>query len=222
MPNISGAGGIAGSSPLGLPTFTFTLIPKPIPWKDIEDAIYNFFVSCTGLQVIWEDQSTPRPSYPYGSLRIISGPTSIGMDETRLETVTNPPVGTKLQKLISCGSREMTCSFKVFGTPSSIDPFSHARAYEAVLRGALELPIFRSILSAVGLAFRGQNPISLPDQQIDNTWISRSVLDVRFGLSSNMEQQMDVIETAHIKAVGDGLGSLPAPTLIDQDFGGTP
>lgn len=220
--SIIGAGLRNAPSIVGKPLLGLSAIANPIPWKDIEDAIYDFFVACTGLRVIWEDQSTPRPSLPYGTLRIISGPTSLGMDETRVETVVAPPQGVKPAKLVLGGSRELTCSFKIFGSAGSIDPASHARAFVGVLRGALELPVYRDILISAGLAFRGQTPITLPDSQIDQTWVSRSVLDVRFGLSSNMEQQIDVIETAHIKAVGSGMGSLPAALIIDQDFGGTP
>lgn len=219
--SILGAGGIASSAPIGLPTLSLTSIPQPISWETVENGLYEFFAACTNLPISWEDQKAPRRSYPYGTLHILSGPHVLGMDETRVETVSSPaPI--KPGKLILCGSREMVVSFRVFCTPNSISPSSHARAFASVIVAALSLPIYSDILRDAGVSVRAIMPLTLPDQQIADAWVSRAVVDVRFGLSSNIEQQIDVIETVHIKAVGDGVGSLPAPLIIDQDFGGTP
>lgn len=204
--------------PFAPPRLVRVLPPQPIPWTLLENALYDFFTLATGLNVQWEDQKAPRPVYPYGTLRVLSGPHPLGLDEIRVESVIG---GLKPAKLIACGSREAVVSFKIFGAPGSVDPERHARAYAGVIVAALGLPVYRDVLTTGGLAIRQIMPLTLPDQQVGDTFVSRAVIDVRFGLSSNFEQPIDVIESAHIKAVGAGLGSLPPSLIIDQTFGGT-
>lgn len=206
--------GLTGGS-VGAPAIVRALPPQPIAWTQLEDALYEFFTRATGLVVQWEDQKAPRPRYPYGTLRKLTGPQPLGMDEIRVETVTG---GLKPAKLIACGSREAVISFKVFGAPGSVDPQRHASAYAGVIVAALGLPVYRDVLTAGGLAVRQIMPLTLPDQQVADTFVSRAVVDVRVGLSSNFEQPIDTIEKVHIKAIGDGLGSLPPSLIIDQEI----
>ncbi len=62
--------------------------PIPIAWATIEDALHDWFESATGLtsKIRWADQAEPRPAYPYGTLKIIAGPTEVGTRDSLVET----------------------------------------------------------------------------------------------------------------------------------------
>lgn len=187
----------------------------PIPWREMEDGIQEFLVAASEYpedQVIWADQTAPRPPYPYISINVISGPNKIGtLDEQKFEAPTT---------MKTRGVREMTISCNVYGTPNSVDPETSARSIIGVIEARLGVDSFRSILQAVGLAVREINSVTLPSQNISNSWISRGNLDIRLGLASNIEEQVSTIETVHIEAVGPGVGDLPDSIKINGNFGG--
>lgn len=62
--------------------------PTPINWATIEDALHDWFERATGLtgSIRWADQADPRPDYPYGTLKIIAGPTEVGQKDSIVET----------------------------------------------------------------------------------------------------------------------------------------
>lgn len=192
----------------------------PIDWNTIENALHAFVVAVTGFaagKVIWANQKTPRPAYPYASMKKISGPSAVGIDEDR--STTGSFAG-KPASLDVVGNREITMSIQVFGTPNSISPTEHATAYISALQSALSISLYNAPLAVAGLAVRGINPIELPDEQVADAWVSRGILDVRFGLVSNVRLGIDVIEKANIKAIGiDGIGALDPSLIIDQEFG---
>lgn len=167
----------------------------PIPWQDVEDAIYWFFKHSSGLEVIWADQKAPRRNYPYGSLRIIAGPTVQGIDELRRPETSISP------KMTACGPRQITASFKILGKPADIKPAEHARKFSGRVMACIELPRMRAILQNGGVSVIKTTPIQLPDEQVADTWISRSVIDMQLGLSSNVTQDIPIIETVNVVEV---------------------
>jgi hypothetical protein len=63
-------------------------IEAPIDMVTFTDAVYAWFNGSTGLTTIWSDQASPIPDYPYGSLKIISGPVPVSsMVEQRWEPI---------------------------------------------------------------------------------------------------------------------------------------
>lgn len=190
----------------------------PIPWTTVENAIQAFFTAATGLVVIWGNQPIPRPAYPYGTITIISGPTPVGIDEDRV-TAASPDLGIPNPggALSVVGNREITVSFQVKGAAGVITPTEHARNYVGAALAAFDVPLYANPLRAAGCAVRQVTSISLPDQQVADSWFSRAVLDVRLGLASNIiNQPIDVIESVHVLAVGDDLGTLDPALIIDQ------
>ena len=193
----------------------------PIDFEAVEDAIQAFFAAASGLEVYWADQLKPRGTYPYGTVKIISGPDRVGQDEVRVEAASPDPGKPGEGGLLrSVGNREITVSFQVFGPANNIAPAASARAYAASVAAAFALPLYGDVLAVAGLAVRGVgNPIGLPNVQVADAWFTRANLDVRLGLASNVSQPVHVIELAHAAAVGAGLGALDPALVIDKNFG---
>lgn len=197
------------------------LLQQPIDWKTVENALLNWFDESTDLVcVIWGDQDAPQPKYPYGVLSIIAGPTKIGAaDELRqrvLAPLPNGPAAPLLPiEIQAVGPREMTVSCQVnVGPPDDQEPGQHSRSQMAAAQSALSLPSFSDKLKAAGLAVIEELPIGEFNVQIADLWVSRSQMDVRFGLSSCVVEKSPVIETVEITA-GDPFN------FNKEEFGGS-
>lgn len=192
----------------------------PIEWEDVENALNRWFVDSTDLScVIWGNQDAPQPPYPYGVLTIIAGPTKIGgVDETRQESIADPlpAVPAFPIELLKEGPREITLSCQVnVGPPDDNNPGMHSRSIITAAQAALGLPSFTQPLREAGLAVIQELPIAEFSIQIADLWVSRSQMDVRFGLTSSVREKSPIIETVEITA-GD-------PFNLDKElFGETP
>ncbi len=191
----------------------------PIDWEVVENALLRWFTDSTDLPcVIWADQKAPQPLYPYGVIKIIAGPTKIGgVDETRQEALADPlPAIPALPvELLKEGPREITLSCQInVGPPDDQNPGDHSRSRMSAAQAALGLPSFTQPLREAGLAVIQELPISDFSIQIADLWVSRSQMDVRFGLTSSVREESAIIETVEITA-GD-------PFNLDKEiFGGS-
>ena len=191
----------------------------PIDWEDVENALLRWFTDSTDLPcVIWGNQDAPQPLYPYGVIMIIAGPTKIGgVDETRQEALADPlPAIPALPiELLKEGPREITLSCQInVGPPDDQNPGDHSRSRMSAAQAALGLPSFIQPLREAGLAVIQELPIGDFSIQIADLWISRSQMDVRFGLISSVREKSAIIETVEITA-GD-------PFNLDKEiFGGS-
>lgn len=199
-----------------------TLEQLPIDSETHEDALIDWFMEATGLPcVIWRDQDAPQPEYPYGTLSIISGPTKIGgVDEIRQRVLDPQPDGPAAPalpiELQIVGPREMTVSCQInVGPPNDNDPTENSRSLMAAAQAALGLPSFAAKLKTAGLSVIEELPILQTNVQIADLWVSRSQMDVRFGLTSCVVEKSAVIETVKITA------SAPF-NFNDEEFGGSP
>lgn len=195
------------------------LSTRAIDWQDVEDALHRWFVDSTDLQcVIWGDQDAPQPPYPYGVITIIAGPTKIGgIDETRQEPIADPlPAAPSFPiELLKVGPREITLSCQInVGPPDDQNPSENSRTLMSAAQAALGLPSFTNPLREAGLAVIEELPIGEFNIQIADIWVSRSQMDVRFGLTSSVREESPIIETVEITA-GD-------PFNLDKEtFGGS-
>lgn len=193
------------------------LSTQPIDWDVVENALQRWFSDSTGLCTIWGDQDAPQPPYPYAVIKIIAGPSKVGgIDETRQEPVDPLPAAPELPiEILKVGPREMTLSCQVnVGPPDDNDPSAHSRSYMDAAQAALGLPSFTDPLREAGLAVIEELPIGEFNIQIADLWVSRSMMDVRFGLSSCVRELSPIIETVEITA-GD-------PFNLDKEpFGGS-
>ena len=192
----------------------------PIDWEDVENALHRWFTDSTDLEcVIWGNQDAPQPPYPYGTITIITGPTKVGgIDETLQEALADPlPPAPELPiELIKAGPREITLSCQVnVGPPDDNNPGMHSRSIITAAQAALGLPSFSASLRKAGIAVIEELPIAEFSIQIADLWVSRSQMDVRFGLISVVREESPIIETVEITA-GD-------PFNLDKElFGETP
>ena len=189
----------------------------PIEWEDVENALLRWFTDSTDLPcVIWADQDAPQPLYPYGVIKIIAGPTKIGgVDETRIVALDPEPAIPALPiELLKEGPREITLSCQInVGPPDDQNSSEHSRSRMSAAQAALGLPSFTQPLREAGLAVIQELPISDFSIQIADLWVSRSQMDVRFGLTSSVREKSSVIETVEITA-GDPFN------LNKEKFGG--
>lgn len=191
----------------------------PIDWEDVENALHRWFSDSTDLScVIWGNQDAPQPPYPYGVITIIAGPTKVGgIDETRQEPVADPlPAAPAFPiELLKVGPREITLSCQInVGPPDDQSPANNSRSMMSAAQAALGLPSFTDPLREAGLAVIEELPIGEFNIQIADIWVSRSQMDVRFGLTSSVREESPIIETVEITA-GD-------PFNLDKEtFGGS-
>ncbi len=192
------------------------LSTRPIEWGEVENALLRWFEDATDLCVIWGDQDAPQPPYPYAVIKIIAGPTKIGgVDETRIKAFDPEPAAPALPiELLKEGPREITLSCQInVGPPDNNNPGEHSRSLMSAAQAALGLPSFIDSLRAAGLAVIQELPIGDFSIQIADLWVSRSQMDVRFGLTSSVREESAVIETVEITA-GDPFN------LNKEKFGG--
>ena len=192
------------------------IIPDPIDWTTIEDAIYDWFSEQSGVPVVWGNQDSPQPQpYPFGALTIIAGPNQVsvaGNDELRTSTDLGQPDGEEV-RLEFGGQRDMTVSCQIFTKPpESHNPAVHARAILSRVQSSLAAPSVLSTLLASGLAVIRQGDVDDLSELIEDTWIGRANLDVQFGLASGSFERTGYIECAELNA--------PDPfNLTEEPFG---
>lgn len=166
---------------------------QPIAWETVENALRAFLRDACDLtddRAVWGKQSAPRPNYPYATLNIISGPNPIGIDEKVFEAANS--------ETTNRGVREMTVQFSALALRKDEDNLLHARAYATAIVSALEDPTYNHHFRDVGLAVRAIMPIALPDEQVALSWLSHGIVDVRFGLSSNITYPVDYFDNVVI------------------------
>lgn len=192
------------------------VIPDPIDWQTIEDALYDWFAEQSGVPVVWADQDSPQPqAYPFGTIAIISGPNIVGAsgnDELRTSTDLGQPAGEEVLQEFG-GQREMTVSCQVFTKPpESFNPSVHARAIMSRVQSSLAAPSVLEAFLAAGLAVVNQGDVDDLSEAVEDTWIGRSNLDVLFGLSACSSERTGYIKTVEISA--------PDPfDLVEKPFG---
>ncbi len=197
-------------------------VPRVVAWRTVEDAIRAWFESSTGLDTIWEDQRASQPAYPYGSLNILPGSTPM---HTTAEQIQKTNGTIKLKRQIDF---TVACSIHV-GPPDATIPECHARSLISTALMFLDAPGQGTKFAAAGLGLRG--PLGQPedlDLNIGGQWISRSRVDIRFGVAAILENVpatdpgwFDRVELSSrysgLKTPGD-----PAPLDIDEEIIGPP
>ena len=192
------------------------IIPDPIDWTTIEDAIYDWFFEQSGVPIVWGNQDSPQPqAYPFGTLTIIAGPNQVpqaGNDELQQTTDLGQPLGEEVLQEFG-GHRDMTVSCQIFSRPpDSFAPTTHARAIMGRVQSSLAAPSVLATLLAAGLAVIRQGNVDDLSSVIEDTWIGRANLDVQFGLLAVSSERTGYIECLEVTA--------PDPfNLVDEPFG---
>ena len=187
-------------------------ISAPINMETFQNTIYDWFVDATDLFTIWQDQSAPRPEYPYGSLLITSGPRLASPQwEQRYATISGQPAGEEV-KITTCNLCyfDISCQAHVKRCDSR-DPNANAIWYINKAQGALGLISVQTILRTADIAYIRSSEVQNIDELISDAYVSRANIDVTFGAVLSIDEYTGYIEKAHITSL---------PLGIDQEFGG--
>jgi len=185
-----------------------------LDWRTVEDAIFNWFASATGIDVIWANQDVPQPPWPFGTLNIIAGPTKIGGEDSVIVTTDmNQPAGEEVQ-LDNRGPRHFVVSCQVIqGPPDTHNPDIHARRLASAAHAALSLESVHQAFTAVGLAMVEVDNITSIDTEVGQEWTTRSVFDVTFAFMSSITERTGFINNVEATGTLDDAG-----TDIVEDF----
>lgn len=175
-----------------------------IAWSTVQSAIRAWAVSGSGLpsgQVIWGQQSGPRPAQPWISLRVMSV-RKIGQDTVTVADASSPSAGAEIE-ITATGQRDVTLEMQCFGLAGQ-----GANAPVALLEGiaaAASLPVRRDALNTAGIGLLGIQPITSIDGLTSvAAFEPRGIMLVRLLLSSEVSEFATYIETVEIEDLTTG------------------
>lgn len=180
-------------------------VSPPIDMTVFQNAIHNWYSTATGIQTMWQDQSVPRPDYPYASLSIISGPLPVSPLWEQRQSFDASRPGEEIE-FSSC----VPCTF-VIGTqvytsqPDAINPAYSSLQYAARAQAALAIPSYRATLRAVGISVIEKGTVTNINELVDDAYVSRSGLDVTLGASLSVESYETYIEKVEISSTSLGI-----------------
>lgn len=193
---------------------------KVIEWARIEDAIWDWVHDSSGLSedsVIWGEQDTNQPIYPYASIQRLGGTSRVGGSDARVQnTDLNRSVGQEVE-IRTQGPRTFTLSIKVHVGPVDddgddivVDPENHAQAIMSSIEAQLEVESTRAGFNAIGLAMIQANPVLNISAEMNGQWVSRMQMDVEFMVQSCVTERLGYID----RATGTGTVTDPGNTDV--------
>lgn len=150
----------------------------------IEDALYNWATTVTGLQVIWRFPNAPRPPLPYLDLNIASND-AIGWD---FELAPNAVGVSALM-----GNRELVLEINYYGDGSMV-------AMEKLLT-SLRIPSIRDTLAESGLYFVDKISEANITALVEEEFEERRIMELMFRYSNQGVNAPDEFDVGLIEAV---------------------
>lgn len=192
---------------------------NPIDWRIIKDALVRWVTDATGLEVtVWGNQNAPQPAWPYVSLLRLPSPTDLGaLDDEQW---------TEDGELQIVGQREFGLSMQVHvGPPENVDPDCDADTIANAALSALSLPETKQDFAAAGLALRDRGQPQPLDLLVGATWISRVLIELRFGVASVLNPTtapaLDAVgyfDKVSISSTITGLANPGGPLDLDDEL----
>lgn len=168
---------------------------RPIDWRLIRDTLVRWVEGSTGVCVVWGNQSAPQPAYPYVSLLRTASPAALPIHDAEEWTADGA--------LRIVGQREFGLSVQVHvGPPSNVDPDCDGETIANAMLSALALPKTRADFEAAGLALRERGQPTPLDLVVGAEWISRYLVELRFGVASVLSPTTDLGTAPALDAVG--------------------
>jgi hypothetical protein len=193
-------------------------VSSPIEWTDVQDAIYQWCSGATGLPFIWEDQDAPQPAYPYGSMRLTSGPRRVaGADEVRVTYDGGQDLGHEIGLEVG-GLREITVTVQAHVNQRDSGPDDDATNFVTRLQSSLALPSVQELLRDAGLAVVEEGPVLNLGRVLDDTWVARAAMDVRLGLASNLVERTGYVATVAIEPDVTDVDGSPVDADVQKPF----
>jgi hypothetical protein len=165
-----------------------------------EKAVHDWFAEATGLETVWRDQSAPEPEMPFASLKLIAGPTPIGV----AQVTETPSTGRQIQEEIEVRATvpcSMSVSCQVFvKMPDARNPGYNARTYVQRALLSLEMPSTQATFRGRGITINDIKPVQNLDALVEVEHQSRANMDVTFGIVLTKSEYVGYIETVHIQS----------------------
>lgn len=185
------------------------MIDAPIDMAAFQSAIYSWFIGATGLTTIWANQSAPAPDFPYGVLEIVAGPTpSAPHHELRYSTDLGRPAGEEIEvdAVVPC-MFTVSCQAQV-NMPDARDPSLNARQYISRAQSSLSLPSVSASLNAANIAYVDVPAITDLTRVIEDSFVSWTNMDVRFGTTLSLKDYIGYIDKVHFEMPDLGIDVL--------------
>ena len=183
-----------------------------IDLEGFQDAVHEWFHQETGLRTVWRTQTAPQIPYPFGSLKMIAGPSPLNdfAEERQGTDDLSRPLGEEIElnTYVPC---TVTISCQAFvGVPDARNPGWNAYRYLLEAMSSLFSNSVCDTLRYKGITVLEVAELQNLDEVIEDSSVSRANLDVRFGIVLTRTEYTGFIETVHIKS--ESLG-------VDRDFG---
>lgn len=169
-------------------------VQDPIDWQPIEDAIYDWFTDNSGINAFWAAHDSPQFEYPYGTLQLISGPSTIGSYDDKVQNN-----GTTTVTIEHVGIRNIVVSVQVDACPNPKHVINESRRLLERAQASLNLDSVCATLREANLAIVNIGDITTLDFSIDDTWISRANMDITLRLVSLVTEDVSAIDTVNIE-----------------------
>jgi len=186
-----------------------TAVEHPIDMEVVENAIHRWFAEATGLETVWRHQSAPQPAYPFGSLKIMTGPNAIPAEfELRTETDVNRPQGYEIEMTV-CAPCLLTVSCQAYVEGEDVSkPDGDARSYLNKARAALFLPSQQSLFKAAELSVTRSNPVNDISALTNERFVSRAGMDVEFNCAMNLSEFAGYIKKVAVESTALGVDEI--------------
>jgi len=156
-------------------TFINPLDINPIDMEAFENAVHAWFSSASGLFTIWQEQGAPQPDYPYGSLKIISGPTALAPQwEIRQTYDAARPLGQEIKFEYAAPCR-FTVSCQAYAKQGALPAVTYINRAMAALSTITTQTTFK----VAGVAMERYSAVRNIGKIINETWLSRANIDVQ-------------------------------------------
>lgn len=168
-------------------------LQKSIDWRNIEDAIFEWVSTITGINFIWGNQDVSMPPYPYAVCKIIAGPNRLNTRDAVEMSVDLSNVGNEV-KLTYQDIREFVLNIQIRDEPNQEIPVSQLMNN---LISSRQLDVVNNFFEQNCLALietRNVLDISMP---INNKYISIMSGDFTFNTDSKLEENTTFIETVN-------------------------
>lgn len=159
--------------------------------KALEDALFEVIEPLlpSGVTLIWEDQSAPRPEKPYVSMNFLSPSQRIGFDESRVSGANFSLVG----------QRRFVVSINAFGENrmENEDALDAADLLEPVVQGMYREDTLAA-LCELGLASVNEGEIRDLTALLESRYESRAQVDLTFHRTVSQSEEITPIEKVEV------------------------
>ena len=167
----------------------------PINLEAFENAVHKWFTDASGLFTAWRHQGAPQPTPPFGTLHTMTGPTPLATKwEVRRDYDVHRALGQEI-RITYCVPCRLTVSCQAY-TKVPED----ASVYTMRAQAALNTLAVQDQFRIANIAVERHEAIRDIDVIINETWMSRSNIDVSFAATMEFYEYEGYIETVNVKS----------------------